>query len=144
MTGFDPARFVAAREDKGWDVLELSIQTGVGTSTIYHWERGSRRPQLPILRKVASKLGVRLDELIVVPENERTISYYRNIAGLTQVECATRAGMPSSTLAAIEGGRVTRLTEDAAPKLAAALGIPEELVVAAFARVRRPGGNRPT
>lgn len=144
MTGFEPARFIAAREAKGWDVLELSIQAGVGTATIYQWERGTRRPQLPILRKVARVLDVRLDELIIVPEEERTISYYRNIAGLTQVECATLANMPSSTLAAIETGRVATLTATAAPKLAAALGIPEGLLAAAFARVRRAGGNRPT
>ncbi len=136
LDGFSPAAFVAAREKAGLSVLNLARTVGVGFATIYAWERGDRRPQLPALRKVAAVLNVPLDSLIIVPPDERKLSYYRNIRGITQAECAARAKMPTSTLAAIETGQYTMISNETAAKLAAALDIAVDEVVAAFERAR--------
>lgn len=143
LEGFDPAAFTAARQRRGVSVPDLARVTGVGFSTIYHWERGTRHPQLPVLRKVAAELGAPLDSLILVPPGERKLSYYRNVRGITQAECAARAGMPTSTLAAIETGQYSVISDDTVAKLAVALGISEAEVVAAFQRARRRGIGAP-
>lgn len=143
LDGFSPAAFAAARDNAGLSVLDLARRVGIGFATIYAWERGDRRPQLPALRKAAAALDASLDSLIIVPPDERKLSYYRNIRGITRSECAALVKMPTSTLAAIETGQYTTISEEAVAKLSAALDISAGEVVAAFERARRQGPSAP-
>ncbi len=145
MTGFDPAAFVHAYERRGYDSLaDLSRATGVGLATLYHWVKGNRKPQVLTLAKVATELDVPLNELIIVKPEARMLSYYRNIRGLTQTDCARLAKMPTSTWSSIERGEVATITDQTAAKFAAVLDISVDDVRAAFKRVReRERGTPP-
>lgn len=46
---------------------ELAESVGVTTATVYNWERGKSEPKANQLRKLASSLGISMDD-IDVPE----------------------------------------------------------------------------
>lgn len=142
LTGFDPAVLTRVREQKGLTVPDLARMSGIGASTLYHWEGGRKLPQVSVLRRVAVELGVDLSELIVVPPDERMLSYYRNVKGYTQPELAAEVGMKTSTLSAVERAEIP-LSDEVADRLSRVLGVPPELLRAGWNRARtRPPGTR--
>lgn len=52
------------RENKGLSVKALADKVGVTITSIYRYEQGKRIPTLPIARRIATALGVTVDELI--------------------------------------------------------------------------------
>ncbi|SUD49572.1 transcriptional regulator, y4mF family [Nocardia otitidiscaviarum] len=142
ISGFDPAALAAAMDRAGFDVSALVRRSRVGKSTIQHWLGGTRRPQIHQLAKVAEALEVKLSDLIVVAPEARMLSYYRNIRGCTQVDIATAAGLPTSTVSTIERGELLSLTDAVVTKLAAALEISEAEFRDAYRRTQdRPPGT---
>ena len=59
------------REKKGWTQLELANEIGVTPSTIYNWERGRFVPRLAQLRDLARVLGVRMDEMELLDDEDQ-------------------------------------------------------------------------
>ncbi|MBF6588464.1 transcriptional regulator [Nocardia farcinica] len=142
LAGFDPAALKLIRERKGLTVGDLARMSGMGISTLHHWESGRRLPSVPALRRVAAELGVDLSELIVVPPDERMLSYYRNVNGYTQPELAAEVGMKTSTLSAVERAEIP-LSDEVADRLSRVLGVAPELLRAGWNRARtRPPGTR--
>lgn len=58
------------RENKGLSVKALANKVGVTVMSIYRYEQGKRIPTLPIARRMATALGVTVDELIKRTEPE--------------------------------------------------------------------------
>jgi len=58
------------REAKGWSQAETAHRVGVAPSTIYNWERGKFEPRVAQLRDLAAALGVRMDEIALVADEE--------------------------------------------------------------------------
>ena len=149
LTGFDPAALIAAMQRTGLvrgdspDVSTLARMSKVGVSTIRHWLSGARLPQVHQLAKVVAVLGIQIRELVVVAPDKRMLSYYRNILGVTQVELAAAAGMPTSTLSAIERGELLSLNDSTVTRLAGALRISESELRAAYRRTQDRGPGTP-
>lgn len=57
----------ALRKQKGLTQEELAAALGVSTSAVGNWEAGLRRPRYETLRRLASVLGVTIDELLSPP-----------------------------------------------------------------------------
>lgn len=58
----------ALRKQKGLTQEELAAALGVSTSAVGNWEAGLRRPRYETLRRLASVLGVTIDELLSPPD----------------------------------------------------------------------------
>lgn len=143
MRGFDGDRLRALREKRGLSIAELGRAAGLGRGTVGKWERGAGAPQVDALASVASALGVRIDELVKVAVDDRTLVDWRILTGKTQMELAKELDVSTPALSAMERGEV-RLTDARADALAAALGISIDEVQRAFERVRhRPMGTQP-
>jgi len=50
------------REEKGLSQTELGNRVGLKQSTISQYEKGSRRPNLPMAKKLADALEISLDD----------------------------------------------------------------------------------
>ncbi|MFD6356703.1 helix-turn-helix domain-containing protein [Nocardia tengchongensis] len=140
LHGFNRHNLRSARKKRGYTAADLARLADVGVATLLHWEDGSTTPQAEGLLRVARALDIPMTRLIVVPEKDRYPSYYRQLLGLGQARLADIAGMPTSTLQSIERGEAALGTEKAAA-LAVALGIPEQVLLEAYERVRlrKPG-----
>ncbi len=53
------------RESKGWSQEELAFETGLHRTYISGIERGVRNPTVVVLDRIAGKLGVEPDRLLV-------------------------------------------------------------------------------
>jgi transcriptional regulator with XRE-family HTH domain len=53
-----------AREDKGYSVKFLSMESGVAATTIRQWEKDEYVPTITLLCCVADALGISLDKLV--------------------------------------------------------------------------------
>ncbi|MBF6422656.1 helix-turn-helix domain-containing protein [Nocardia farcinica] len=140
LAGFDPDALVAAMKRAGMNVPKLAREAGIGVSTIRAWlsSTNPRLPQVHHLAKVAKVLNVELNELIVIPPNDRKLSYYRNILGLGQADLGRLAGLPTSTVSAVERGELVTLNDSVVAKLASVLRISESEFRTAYQRTRRP------
>lgn len=52
---FDRKRITALRELKGLSVAEFAREIGVSRQLVHEWERGTYRPSIPMLEKIANK-----------------------------------------------------------------------------------------
>ncbi|WP_101696657.1 helix-turn-helix domain-containing protein [Clostridium minihomine] len=52
------------RKEKGFTQITISEKLGIGRSTYAHYERGSREPDLEMLKKIATILETTSDYLI--------------------------------------------------------------------------------
>ncbi|MHA4854315.1 helix-turn-helix domain-containing protein [Rhodococcus sp. MSC1_016] len=137
LNGFQPQALEIARTVAGLSRGALSRAIGVDPSTIHNWETSRSHPQPEHLARIAEKLGIALDCLIVVPENKRTVADLRILAGLTQSQVAHRSGLNTTTLGRIERGE-SSLSDRHAAALADALHLEEEMVRSAYTRTRPP------
>lgn len=80
-------------------------------------------------------------DVVLVPEDDRYPGDFRVLLGLTQPQLGAKAGLPpTQTVSSVERG-VVSLSDSAAQKLSAALGISEDELRAAHERARnRPPG----
>ncbi|MGH8237665.1 MAG: helix-turn-helix domain-containing protein [Steroidobacteraceae bacterium] len=135
LEGFVPARLFTARTDKGLAQGELALRADVSTATISAWEVGRSTPQVDRLLRVVEILGLRMDEVIVVPSDARKLGTLRELAGRTQAQLARDIGVSTSLLAALERGHA-KLGDAVAERLAGELGVPVAEVQAAYERGR--------
>lgn len=139
LRGFSPAAFAKARGTLSPE--DLYRLTGVGVSTIYSWEKGTRTPTVDILAKVMQVLNASIGDVVLIAPDDRYPGDWRTIeTGLTQPGLAAAAGIPTSTLQRIERASLP-LSDSNAKTLSAALGIPVEEYRASYerARLREPG-----
>ncbi|PZQ87064.1 MAG: XRE family transcriptional regulator [Leifsonia xyli] len=59
-----PGRLRAARELRGWSQSDLAARCGMPTSSVGHFEGGTRKPSFDNLRKLANALEVTTDYLL--------------------------------------------------------------------------------
>lgn len=59
-----PTRLKTARALRHWNQIELAEKTGLPTSSIGHFEAGSRKPSFDNLRRLAIALNVTTDYLL--------------------------------------------------------------------------------
>lgn len=52
------------RQELGWSQERLAKQCGINQSTIHRIEAGAENPKLESVEKIASGLGISLDELV--------------------------------------------------------------------------------
>ena len=56
--------YAKLRDAKGMNDHQVSLASGVATSTLTSWKKGDYTPKLDKLRKIAAVLGVTVDDLI--------------------------------------------------------------------------------
>jgi len=64
-------RIRAFRKLKGYTQMELAKRLGVSVMIVGTIERGTRKPDARILRRIAETLGVDLEELLPAAPDER-------------------------------------------------------------------------
>lgn len=112
VRGFQPGKLLALRgaddpkKPPRIKIRDLARVTGIGMTTIRNWETGVSVPQVDKLLKVATKLGVKppMDELIVVPRDERFPADWRALYGLLQPDLGRIVGIETSVISLIETG----------------------------------------
>lgn len=84
-------RLKDARSKKGWSQAELARNAGITPAAVNQFEKGPRKPSLPILHSLASALEVSLDYL--AGETDQTnefkvqtewVEFYRNFQDLSE------------------------------------------------------------
>jgi transcriptional regulator with XRE-family HTH domain len=58
------------REAQGWTQLDVAYKAGVTPATVSNWERGIYEPKVSQLRKLAKLFGVRMDEIMLIDEED--------------------------------------------------------------------------
>jgi transcriptional regulator with XRE-family HTH domain len=141
--GFNPEPFVQACEEIGLNRVDLARLARLEDTTIMRWESRETVPSVLRLRAVLNELNkirreagyapLEAKALIDVAPDKYELSDYRHILLLTPDEAAAAVGISATTLRRIEQGR-RALTPDLTTRLAAALGIPDAEVKAAWER----------
>ena len=139
LYGFDPARLVEVRQERGMSRSDLGRIADVPYNTLRRWETGNAAPAPDSLNRVADVLGVGLSELSAIPAAARTLATARNSKGLTQVDVAVALGMSKSTYSRLERGE-REATKTDVQRLSAVLGETEATIRDLWMRAkRRPG-----
>lgn len=125
VVGWRADRLRDTRRARGWTQAELAARVGVSRDTVGQWE-SSRAPRPERVAQLAEVLGVPPDELADLGG----LRSLRIRAGMTQAALGRAAGVPRSTVQAIERGRF-RLSDATAAAYAAALGVPVDTVIGA-------------
>ncbi|WP_052056724.1 helix-turn-helix domain-containing protein [Rhodococcoides fascians] len=139
--GFDPVKLAELRTNRRITRSDLARLAEVGESTLHHWERGTRSPQVDLLARVVAKLDATVQDVVSVPDAETFPGDLRVRAGLTQPELGRLSGIGTSSITRIERGQAA-LTSESLDKLSAVLKVSSEAYQAAYDRVRaRPAGT---
>lgn len=133
VRGFN--RFVLAERRKAakLSIAELGQRTEISGSVLSRWETGKASPRPDLLRRVADALGISTSDLVDTPENERTLSDLRSLAGYSQRALAHHLDIPFKTLERLEKGFID-LDDERAEKLAVALEVDVIELVEAYRR----------
>lgn len=67
----DRVQIEAVRKQKGISRRELAIASGVTENSIYRYERNKRVPNANVVAKIASAMGVKIDDLFTGREKEK-------------------------------------------------------------------------
>jgi transcriptional regulator with XRE-family HTH domain len=124
-----------ARIDRGLSHDALGLLTGQLRPNLIAWEQGRHQPTPRLLVVLARALGLDPLALLDVTGDTATLADLRARAGLSIVEVAGVLEVHPTTYWRIERGQGP-LSETVAAGVAAVLGVPVELVVAAYSRVR--------
>jgi transcriptional regulator with XRE-family HTH domain len=133
----DPAALRAARERAGLTQHQLARLVGVaGGERVSRWELGTSEPRPAILVRLAKVLKLSPMELLDV-EAGADLRALRFAVGLSPDEVAAAALVSKRTYVRLEGGRWTRLPDQAQiASLAAVLKVPEPALRDALVRTR--------
>jgi len=116
------------REERGLTLNELSKKAGLSISYLSEIERGSKKPSLKTIDKIAKALNVNKAQILETDQLETSLTLGEKIRlvredrGLTISELANRAGISVSYLSEIERDTVN-------PSIATLRRIAEELEV---------------
>jgi transcriptional regulator with XRE-family HTH domain len=136
LRGFNAQAFTDARRRKGISVGDLARLADVGQSTVHAWEGGRGTPQVDLLARAMRILDAEIEEVVVIPADERYPGDWRVIRGLTQPELAAAVKIATTTLRGIERADIG-LTDTNAVNLAMHLGISVDEYRDAYQRARR-------
>ena len=83
-------RIKLSREKKGWSQAELARNAEITPAAVSQFEKGSRKPNMPILRKLGKVLDVSIDYLVGESDKENGIKvqnkwqeFYRGFSELS-------------------------------------------------------------
>lgn len=125
----------ALREERGYTLQELARRANLSLSYLSEIERGSKKPSLKTLEKLAAALNVPKTQLIEGDVVERGLSLgdkiriLRTEKKLSLQELADRAGISLSYLSEIERGTVYP-SLSTVKRIAEALGVPPTSIMA--------------
>lgn len=71
-------RLKELREKREWSQAELARNTSITPAAINQFEKGSRKPNLPILQKIAQTLEVSIDYLVGESNKEEDFKVQKN------------------------------------------------------------------
>ncbi len=130
----DAAALRRARTERGLTQAELANILGVaGGERVSAWERGVNQPDVRLVPVLASALGVEPAALLGRPQS--ALRELRWTAGLTARELGAALHVSRNTYLRYESGeRSIPRHALAVPRLAAALGVSEQVVTAALQR----------
>lgn len=130
----DAAALRRARTERGLTQAELANILGVaGGERVSAWERGVNQPDVRLVPVLASALGVEPAALLGRPQS--ALRELRWTAGLTARELGAALHVSRNTYLRYESGeRSIPRHALAVPRLAAALGVSEQVVTAALPR----------
>ena len=83
-------RIKQSRDKKGWSQAGLARNAEITPAAVNQFEKGSRKPNMPILRKLANVLDVSIDYLVGESDEENEVKvqnewqeFYRGFSELT-------------------------------------------------------------
>lgn len=77
MRGFSPASLEVARKAKKLTRGELGRLAEVSPAAVLSWEVGKASPQVDYLARVVNVLGITMDDVVLIPRNERYLGDLR-------------------------------------------------------------------
>lgn len=80
MTTVFPQRLKAAREQRGFTQADLGKEAGLPSTTISHFESGSRKPSFDNLRRLSKVLVVSTDYLMGIVDTQDATAAASRIA----------------------------------------------------------------
>lgn len=141
LRGFDKKAFAVARKAAGMSRGDLARLADTTAATIHNWEIGATSPQIDFLARAAKVLNIEIGDVVVTDPEQRYLSDYRCLVGLTQPQLGKVCGLTTTTITRIERGEIA-LTDKIAAALTAALGISEAQVKRAYLKAKhRPPGT---
>lgn len=75
-------RIKLSRDKKGWSQAELARNAEITPAAVNQFEKGSRKPNMPILRKLAKVLDVSIDYLVGESDEENEVKSAEKITEL--------------------------------------------------------------
>lgn len=133
---FDLQATLAVVDHRGMDRATLAAAAGVDQGRLSKWLRGVETPGPSKLVALARALQVEPSLLFWVPDTERTIAYWRTIAGHSLVTLSEVVGISATQISRIERGR-SQLSPTLAQKLSEALGVDVATLMEASERARK-------
>ena len=127
-----------------WTQTAIAAHLGVQPGAASRWDtpKRGRAPRPGALVRLAALLDVEPSELIK-PEHRGELRHLRYALGLEQGELAEQIGMHQSGLVSVELGRRPTLAAEHVPKLADALGVDTDHILAELDRLNiRIGRDR--
>ncbi len=146
VRNFNPTALRQARQAAGLRQVDLAEQLGVARTNYVRFETGqtdrSNAPNPATLRAIAEIVGVKPHELTTTRPDQQTLRDLREYAGLTQRDVANTLGFAATrSYADIEHG-TRRLTTELAERIAAAVGVNVDDLVAAYDRTSHNSGDQ--
>lgn len=142
MRGFDPAAFRQARTDASLSITDLARLARIGRRTVQGWESGVSSPQVDVLARVCTTLGIEISDVVRLSSDATYPADLRILAGLTQPELGARTGISTSTVGAVERAEV-ELSAHVSAALADGVGAAEAVYRDAYERARRRPAGEP-
>lgn len=116
------------RDERGYSLQDLAQKAGVSVSYLSEIERGTKKPSLKTLEKIATALNISREQLVETdltrgPVLGHRLRLLRERLGISLSQFAAQVGISPSYLSEIERGNVYPAV-DTVKKLAEALRVP--------------------
>ncbi len=144
LRGFRPERLRAAREAARLTQELLAIHAGISRASIGSWEAGRAAPDPRSAVRVADALGLNVQQLTAIEDEDAEPADFRVWKGLTRPMVEQLCGVTEQSLGLVERFS-TRPGPDTVQRLAQLFDVDRDAYVAAWerghARVIRPRGG---